>query len=108
MSSQVRIDFIVSWSLSKEKLSKDPMAKELRNLGQYLPLRIYLAPTNELLTERLINIKDMYEFQEVHFLDLPEGRWSIKCDDPSGWIDTTISKMQLNTVTLKENEFVLN
>jgi hypothetical protein len=107
MNNQVRIDFHVSWNLSREKILKDPLAKGLRNFGRYIPVRMYLEPTGEMLSERMFDIREPYKIHETHFVDLGLGRWSVRVEDLSGWLDLQIENTKLNGVDLFSNEFTL-
>ena len=107
MNNQVRIDFHVSWNLSREKMLKDPLAKGLRNFGRYIPVRMYLEPTGEMLSERMFDIREPYKIHETHFVDLGLGRWSVRVEDLSGWLDLQIENTKLNGVDLFGNEFTL-
>jgi len=107
MNNQVRIDFHVTWNLSREKILKDPLAKGLRNFGRYIPVRMYLEPTGEMLSERMFDIREPYKIHETHFVDLGLGRWSVRVEDLSGWLDLQIENTKLNGVDLFGNEFTL-
>ena len=107
MNNQVRIDFHVTWSLSREKTSRDPLAKGLKNFGRYIPVRMYLEPSGEMLSERMFDIRDPYKIHETHFVDLGLGRWIIRVEDLSGWLDLQIEDTKLNGVDLFGNEFTL-
>jgi hypothetical protein len=107
MNNQVRIDFHVTWNLSREKILKDPLAKGLRNFGRYIPVRVYLEPSGEMLSERMFDIREPYKIHETHFVDLGLGRWSVRVEDLSGWLDLQIENTKLNGVDLFGNEFTL-
>jgi hypothetical protein len=103
----VRLDFEVRWLLNPEKLLKDPFSKELRDLGGILPYRLYLEPAGELLSERSFNVYDYHYVHEIHFFDLPHGRWHIRAEDLSGWLDIKLENVRLNTVRIATAEFAL-
>lgn len=107
MNNQVRIDFHVSWNLSREKISKDPLGKGLSSFGRYIPVRMYLEPSGEMLAERMFDLRDPYKIHETHFVDLGLGRWIIRVEDLSGWLDLQIENTKLNGVDLFSNEFTL-
>jgi hypothetical protein len=107
MNNQVRIDFHMSWNLSRDKIAKDPLAKGLRNFGRYIPVRVYLEPSGEMLSERMFDIRDPYKLHETYFVDLGLGRWTVRVEDLSGWLDIEVNNMKLNGVDLFSNEFTL-
>ena len=107
MNNQVRIDFHVSWNLSREKTSKDPLGKGLRNFGRYIPVRVYLEPSGEMLAERVFDLRDPYKIHETHFVDLGLVLRSVRVEDLSGWLDLQIENTKLNGVDLFGNEFTL-
>lgn len=108
MNNQVRIDFHVTWNLNREKMINDPLGKGLRNFGRYIPVRVYLEPSGEMLSERVFDIRDPYKIHETHFVDLGLGRWSVRVEDLSGWLSLEVHDMKLNGVDLFSNEFVLS
>jgi hypothetical protein len=103
----VTVDFNIRWALNPERLVNDPLAKGVRNLGRFVPLRVYLEPANELIGERTIDLYDPYYIAETHHFELDDGRWTFRIEDPTGWISYTINDMKLNGVPLNDTGFTL-
>ena len=106
MVSDVRLDFEVHWALNPQKLLRDPLNRTLRKI-RYFPYRVYLVPTNELIAERVFDVEDPYYVQEIHFLKLEQGQWSVSCHDVSGWLDLDVRNVRLNTVNIDGPTFTL-
>jgi hypothetical protein len=107
MKQPVRLDFEVSWVLSASKLLNDPMGRQFKHLSKELPYRVYLVPTNELLSDRMFNLYDPYSIHETHFLELDHGQWTIAVEDVTGWLDIEISNIRLNSVHIPTPVFTL-
>lgn len=105
--NKVRLDFDLHWAINPDKFIQDPMAKQLRDLGNIIPVRLYLEPCGELIAERVFNTRDVYYIHETHFLELGPGVWSIRCEDLSEWLQLDITNMRLNNVALHDTKFTL-
>ena len=55
----------------------------------------------------MFDIRDPYKIHETHFVDLGLGRWIVRVEDLSGWLDLQIENTKLNGVDLFGNEFTL-
>ena len=98
MLNDIRLDFDLHWGLSNDMLAKDPLNRKLKSFGRYIPYRIYLVPTGELLCERVFDIQDWYYVREIHHLHLAHGQWSISVHEPTGYLDLKVKNFKLNTV----------
>ena len=108
MKHRVRLDFEVSWMLSASKLTADPMGRQIKHLGRELPYRVYLVPTNELLSDRMFELYDQYYVLETHHLELDPGQWTIAVEDVTGWLDLEIKNVKLNSVSIPTPVFTLD
>jgi hypothetical protein len=108
MKHRVRLDFEISWMLSASKLIDDPMGRQIKHLGQELPYRVYLVPTNELLSDRMFELYDQYYVFETHHLELDPGQWTIAVEDVTGWLDLEIKNVKLNSVSIPTPVFTLD
>lgn len=107
MKHQVKLEFEVSWVLRASKLINDPMGRQIKHLGKELPYRVYLTPTNDLLSDRMFDIYNPYAIQETHHLELDPGAWSLTIEDVTGWLDLEIRNVKLNSVSIPVPAFAL-
>jgi hypothetical protein len=106
MSNDIRLDFEVHWTLNPVKLIQDPLHRTLRKI-RYFPYRVYLVPSGELIADRLFDVEDPYFIQEIHFLHLDHGQWSLSCHDVSGYLNLEMRNVRLNTVAIDSPTFSL-
>jgi len=98
MLNDVRLEFDVKWSLNIERVARDPLNNELKTYGRYIPYRVYLVPSMEMLCERVFDIQDWYYIHEMHQLQLEHGQWALSIHEPTGMLDVVVKDFRLNTV----------
>lgn len=107
MKQPIKLEYEVHWTLNTEKMLKDPMGRGLRALGKQVPYRIYLEPSNELLSDRMFDIFNPFFIYETHHLSLDHGSYKLTVQDPSGWLSISLKNIKLNTVGISQAQFSL-
>ncbi len=107
MKQPVKLEYEVHWTFNADKMLKDPMGRGIRSLGKQVPYRIYLEPSNELLSDKMFEIYNPYYIHEIHHLSLDHGAYKLRVEDVSGWLDIKLKNIKLNTVGISDPKFNL-
>lgn len=107
MKQPVKIEYEVHWVFNADKMLKDPMGRQIRGLGKQVPYRIYLEPSNELISDKMFDIFNPYYIHEIHYLDLEHGSYKLRVEDVSGWLNLSLKNIKMNTVLIQTPEFNL-
>lgn len=108
MKNPAKIDYEVRWLINPDMTRTDPLSKKLREVGNFLPYRVYLQPVNELLCEGEFNIFNQTYSHETHYLSLDTGTYWVELEDLTGWLKLEITNPRLNGVRLPSMRFSFN